>query len=125
MAHIADVLLSYAAAKQAQKLKLYLLAARYYRVCTIYYDNTEQYYDSEVEAGEEAKHGYWKCRKKLSKDEIRMLNIEYHNQPDDWRQYIQEEFARIDLLENPKELTELFSEPCTILGTTISNGKEI
>lgn len=52
MAHIADVLFSYEAGRRAEKLKLYLLATRYYRLCTIIYDNTEQYYKSEVKAGE-------------------------------------------------------------------------
>lgn len=100
----------------AWKKKKYLLAARLFRLCALYYANCELgMYDREVQnEGTSALYKYDKCRAKLSHLEQERLDAEeakYISEDRNyfiwtWRDFVKEERSRID--EN--ELRLLYEE---------------
>lgn len=104
MSAIGPIIDNYEAAKQAEKEKNYLLAARYYRICSLFYENGElPMYDSQVEEyGTNSYSSYLSCRAKLLDEAQQMLTSEmkdfYKRKRDgsiDWRKFIDEEYDRI------------------------------
>lgn len=106
----------YEEAQMAKNKKKYLLAARLYRLCALYYENCELgMYNREVQRqGSSALYEYKKCKRKLSHQEQAMLDKEEAKYiPEDgsyfiwaWKDFVKEECDRID--EN--ELRFLYEE---------------
>ena len=102
--------------QMAWKKKKYLLAARLFRLCALYYENCELgMYDRDVQRqGTSALYKYEKCRRKLSHQEQEMLDTEEAKYiPKDgsyfiwsWRDFTKEERDRID----ERELKLLYEE---------------
>lgn len=104
MSAIGPIIDNYEAAKQAEAEKNYLLAARYYRICSLFYENGElPMYDSLVEKyGTNSYSRYLSCRAKLLDDVQQMLTSEMKdfyrrkcNGSIDWKTFIDEEYNRI------------------------------
>ena len=111
-----DVIETFEFAKKAKKKKKYLLEARLYRLCAVYYENGELGpYDPKVQKfGTSASDKYDSCRRKLSHQEQEMLDTEEAKYiPKDgsyfiwsWRDFTKEERDRID----ERELKLLYEE---------------
>ena len=106
MTEVSHIIETFEFAKKAKKKKKYLLAARLYRLCTIYYENGELGpYDPDVKKfGTSASDKYEKCISKLSHSEQEMLDAEEAKYfPEngsyfiwEWRNFVKEERERID-----------------------------
>lgn len=117
-----NVIESYRTAKRAKKKKQYLLAARLYRLCALYYENGKLGpFDRQVQNyGETAPRYYNACKSKLSPQEQEMLNADdaKYTAVDDrytmrgryfiwsWRDLVKEEWEKID----HDELQNLYEE---------------
>lgn len=99
MSAIGAVIENFEAAKKAESEQNYLRAARYYRLCALYYENGElPIYDSRVvDYGRSAPSHYESCRSKLTPKAQRMLYKEEteYIKGKDWIEFVCEDFERI------------------------------
>ena len=103
MSAIGPVVDNYEAAVKAEEESNFLLAARLYRMCALFYENGElPFFMSQVkEYGEDAPAAYFRCRRKLTEEAQRMLGREHRKYSSggylisNWREYVEENWQHI------------------------------
>ena len=104
MSEISSVIDSYESAQKAENEGNFLKAARYYRLCCLFYENGElPIFVSQVQDyGESSYEDYIRCREKLDvKSQCMLDNEERRYVKGDsywiasWREFVEEEYQRI------------------------------
>ena len=114
-----EVIHSWGEATQAKKEKLYLLAARLFRLCAVYYENAELGpYDPTIQSfGTTAMCKYQSCLRKLTPQERQMLDDEmemfmtecgYQFCTYGWEEFANDEEGKVSKLE--QETRFMFDE---------------